>query len=176
MTYKRPSKQSLATTMMDLNALKETIKPYQQHEGQGHWRTNEPLVIKELHGFVYLIHNSVDDKYYVGKKNFLHGGKKNYVTKGIKRPNYRHGTETNWKTYTGSSAELNLDISKHEIIKFSFTIIRVYSSRGGLSYGEANIQHKLDVLTTRDSNDKAKFYNGNIAGLKFIPKETGRSA
>jgi hypothetical protein len=162
--------------MMEFNNLTELIKTYQQHENQGHWQTQNPLDLSGLHGFVYLIHNTVDDKYYVGKKNFLHGGKKNYIRKGVKTPNYRHGTETNWKTYTGSSAELNLDISKHEITKFSFTIVKVFSSRGGLSYGEANIQHKLDVLTMRDSNDKAKFYNGNIAGIKFIPKETGRSA
>lgn len=157
-----------------LKALNEVTKTYQQHEGQGHWRTQEPLIIKGLHGFVYIIHNSVDDKYYVGKKIFVHGGKKKYIRKGTKVPNYKHGTETNWKTYTGSSSELNSDIVKHGIALFSFTIIRVYSTRGGLSYGEANIQHKLDVLTMRDSNDKAKFYNGNIAGIKYIPKETGR--
>jgi len=176
MTYKKLSKQSLATIMMDLDTLNKSIKTYQQHEGQGHWRTQEPLIIKGLHGFVYIIHNTVDDKYYVGKKIFVHGGKKKYIRKGRKVPNYKHGTETDWKTYTGSCSELNDDIVSYGIYKFSFTIIKVYSTRGGLSYGEANIQHKLDVLTMRDSNDKAKFYNGHIAAIKYIPKETGRSA
>lgn len=162
--------------MMEFNTLLDTIKPYKQYDNQGHWRTKEPLDISGLHGFVYLIHNILDDRYYVGKKNFLHGGKKNYIRKGVKTPNYRYNTETNWKTYTGSSAELNLDLAKHGKDNFSFTVLKVYTTRGGLSYGEANIQHKLDVLTMRDSNDKAKFYNGNIAGIKYIPKEFGRSA
>jgi len=161
---------------MEFNALLDVIKSYKLHEGQGHWETNEPLDIKGLHGFVYLIHNVEDDRYYVGKKNFLHGGKKNYTRKGVKTPNYRHGTETNWKSYTGSSSELNADILKHSKDNFSFKVLKVYATRGGLSYGEANIQHKLDVLTMRDSNDKPKFYNGNIAGIKYIPKEFGRSA
>jgi len=162
--------------MMELKLLLDRIQPYTEHDNQGHWKTHEPITIVGLHGFVYLIHNILDDKYYVGKKNFLHGGKKNYVRKGVKTPNYRYGTETNWKTYTGSSAELNLDLANHGKDKFSFTMIRLYATRGGLSYGEANIQHKLDVLTMRDSNDKPKFYNGNIAGIKYIPKEFGRSA
>jgi len=160
---------------MEFSTLLDTIKSYKLHDGQGHWKTNEPLILKGLHGFVYLIHNVENDRYYVGKKNFLHGGKKNYTRKGVKTPNYRYGTETNWKNYTGSSADLNADIFKYGKEKFSFTIVRIYETRGGLSYGEANIQHKLDVLTMRDSNYKPKFYNGNIAGIKYIPKEFGRS-
>lgn len=160
---------------MELKLLLDKIKPFTQHDNQGHWRTQTPLDISGLHGFVYLVHNALDDKYYIGKKNFLHGGRKNYIRKGVKTPNYRHGTETNWKTYTSSSAELNLDLAKHGIVHFSFTMIMLYTTRGGLSYGEANIQHKLDVLTTKDSNGGAKFYNGNIAGIKYIPKEFGRS-
>jgi len=161
---------------MEFEPLLDKIKDYTQHPEQGHWRTTGPVDILGLHGFVYLIHNVLEDRYYVGKKNFLHGGRKNYVRKGVKTPNYRHGTETNWKTYTGSSAELNLALAKHGMDHFSFTIIMLYATRGGLSYGEANIQHKLDVLTARDSNGGSKFYNGNIAGIKYIPKEFGRSA
>jgi len=161
--------------MTEFITLLDTIKSYKQHDNQGHWSTQEPVDIDGLHGFVYLIHNVVDDRYYVGKKNFLHGGKKNYTRKGVKTPNYRYGTETNWKTYTGSSAELNVDIAKHSKESFVFSIVRLYTTRGGLSYGEANMQHKFDVLTMRDSNDKPKFYNGNIAGIKYIPKEFGRS-
>jgi hypothetical protein len=162
--------------MTEFIALLDNIKPYKLYEDQGHWRTSEPLDTSGLFGFVYLIHNVVDDRYYVGKKNLLHGGKKYYTRKGVKTRNYKHGTDTNWKTYTGSSAELNLDIAKHGMESFMFSIIKLYTTRGGLSYGEANLQHKYDVLTLRDSNDKPKFYNGNIAGIKYIPKEFGRSA
>jgi hypothetical protein len=154
--------------MTEFIALLDNIKPYKLYEDQGHWRTSEPLDTSGLFGFVYLIHNVVDDRYYVGKKY--------YTRKGVKTRNYKHGTDTNWKTYTGSSAELNLDIAKHGMESFMFSIIKLYTTRGGLSYGEANLQHKYDVLTLRDSNDKPKFYNGNIAGIKYIPKEFGRSA
>lgn len=146
-----------------------------KQEDQGHWFTLEPFSPEGLHGFVYSIYNQPDDKYYIGKKNFFHGGKKNYKRNGVKVPNYRYGTQTNWKSYTGSSAELNLDMAKHGKENFLFTILRLYETRGGLSYGEANIQHKLDVLTMKGDNDEAKFYNGNIAAIKYIPKEIGRS-
>ena len=160
--------------MIKYTDLKGLIKVGSNHEDQGHWISNNPIIPVGLHGFVYAIHNSVDDRYYVGKKNFLHGGKKNYKRKGVKVPNYRYGTETNWKTYTGSSAELNLDIAKHGNENFNFLVLRLYQTRGGLSYGEANFQHKLDVLTMRCNKGKLKFYNGNIAGIKYIPKETGK--
>ena len=151
--------------MIKYTDLKDLIKVGSNHEDQGHWISNNPIITLGLHGFVYAIHNSVDDRYYVGKKNFLHGGKKNYKRKGVKVPNYKYGTETNWKTYTGSSAELNLDIAKHGKDNFSFLVLRLYQTRGGLSYGEANLQHKLGVLTMKCNDDKAKFYNGNIAFL-----------
>lgn len=159
---------------MEYKDLKVLIDSGSNHKDQGHWISNNPIIPVGLHGFVYAIHNVLDDKYYVGKKNFLHGGKKNYKRKGVKVPNYKYGTETNWKTYTGSSAELNLDIARNGIDNFLFLVLRLYQTRGGLSYGEANLQHKLDVLTMKDDNNKAKFYNGNIAGIKFIPKETGK--
>jgi len=160
--------------MMEYKELKKLIKLGSKHEGQGHWISTNPVNPVGLHGFVYVICNTIDDKYYVGKKNFLHGGKKNYKRKGIKVPNYKYGTETNWKDYTGSSADLNLDIAKNNKDDFIFLMLRLYPTRGGLSYGEANLQHKLDVLTLRCKKDKLKFYNGAIAGIKFIPKETGQ--
>ena len=66
-------------------------------------------------------------------------------------------------------------MAKHGKENFLFTVLRLYETRGGLSYGEANLQHKLDVLTMKGDNDEAKFYNGNIAAIKYIPKEIGRS-
>jgi hypothetical protein len=51
-------------------------------------------------------------------------------------------------------------------------MIRQLETRGGLTYYEANAQHKLDALTSRlDGVEDREYYNANIMGIKFIPKE-----
>jgi hypothetical protein len=51
-------------------------------------------------------------------------------------------------------------------------MIRQFETRGGLTYYEANAQHKLDALTSRlDGVEDREYYNANIMGIKFIPKE-----
>lgn len=138
--------------------------------------TSVPLETSGLHGFVYVIYNHIDKKYYIGKKTFRHGGKKSYRRNGKRVPNYKHGTENDWKTYTGSSEELNAAIKEHGKENFSFVMLRLFKTRGGLSYMESNIQHKLDVLTAVNNKDERLFYNGNIAATKYLPKEIGEPA
>ena len=161
---------------MDFDKLKATIQASVGYDSQGHWCTVKPLNTEGLHGFVYVIHNQKDDRYYIGKKNFLHGGKKSYKRGGKRIPNYKHGTETDWKEYCGSSRDLQRDLEKHGEENFSFTILYTYETRGGLSYGEANLQHKLDVLVERHIDGTPRYYNQNIAAIKYIPREMGTAA
>ena len=51
-------------------------------------------------------------------------------------------------------------------------VVHQYETRGGLTYAEANAQHKLDVLTNKlDSQEEREYYNRQIGGIKFVPKE-----
>ncbi len=127
--------------------------------GYGHWRYDGEINVDESFGFVYMITNRVTGKNYIGKKQFHSYRKKKRVA------------ETKWQMYTSSSTEVNSDIKKLGKAKFIFRILQVYKTRGGLVYGEANLQHKYDVLTQKDKEGERLWYNKQIASTKFIPKE-----
>lgn len=125
----------------------------------GHWEYPEDIDVDNSFGFVYLITNLVTGKKYIGKKQF-HSYKKK-----------KRAAETKWRYYTSSSTEVNQDIRSLGKKNFHFLILQVYQTRGGLVYGEANTQHKLDVLTRADEKGNRLWYNRQIGGIKFIPKE-----
>ena len=52
---------------------------------------------------------------------------------------------------------------------FEFTILFECDTLGHLSYSEANLQHKRDVLTARLPGGEMAYYNRAIMGIKFIP-------
>jgi hypothetical protein len=115
---------------------------------------------KWFFGFLYLIYNKKNDKKYIGKKQYKRYQKNKPVG------------YTDWATYKGSSKYLNQDIKKYGVSNFIFIMIRQFETRGGLTYYEANAQHKLDALTSRlDGVEDREYYNANIMGIKFIPKE-----
>lgn len=122
----------------------------------GHWKTN--LKIEGLtslpYGFIYVITNTINGKKYFGKKQ-MKSVKKLKPLKG--RKNKRHfDIETDWKSYTSSSNELNADLLKYGKEKFNFEILRFCDSKFELAYYEAKIQFENDVLL------KDGFYNGII--------------
>jgi len=125
----------------------------------GHWEYSGKIDVDSSFGFVYLITNTITGKRYLGKKQFHSYKKKKRVS------------ETKWREYTGSSTELNDDIRNMGKNNFKFQILQVYKTRGGLVYGEANIQHKLNTLTETDKNGDRLWYNKQIGSIKFIPKE-----
>lgn len=121
----------------------------------GHWTTN--LFIEEgklPYGFIYVITNLVNGKRYIGKKQ-MKSVKKLKPLKGKK--NKRHfDVETDWKTYTSSSNELNQDLNELGKNNFKFEIIHLCDSKFELAYYEAKKQFEADVLL------KEGFYNGII--------------
>lgn len=121
----------------------------------GHWTTKLNIDDKALpYGFIYVITNIVNGKKYIGKKQ-MKSVKKLKPLKGKK--NKRHfDIETDWKTYTSSSNELNADIEKHGKDKFTFEIVWLCESKFELAYYEAKRQFDNDVLLRDD------FYNGII--------------
>ena len=121
----------------------------------GHWVTE--LIIEEdklPYGFIYIITNMVNGKKYIGKKQ-MKSVKKLKPLKG--RKNKRHfDIETDWKTYTSSSTELNQDIMDLGKANFKFEIIHLCDSKFELAYYEAKKQFNADVLLNEN------YYNGII--------------
>jgi hypothetical protein len=121
----------------------------------GHWSTNLSIDENKLpYGFIYIITNTVTNKRYIGKKQ-IKSVKKLKPLKG--RKNKRHfDVETDWKTYTSSSNELNEDIKTYGKDKFTFEIVHLCESKFELAYYEAKLQFNHDVLL------KEGYYNGII--------------
>lgn len=121
----------------------------------GHWTTKLTIDENSLpYGFIYIITNTVNNRMYVGKKQ-MKSVKKLAPLKGKK--NKRHfDIETDWRTYTSSSSELNEDIKKVGKEKFTFEIIYLCDCKWDLAFHEARIQFEHQVLLKED------YYNGII--------------
>ena len=119
---------------------------------------------KDCEAFVYLITNTTNGMMYVGKKL----AKFKTTKKPLKgRKNKRRGTkESDWKTYWGSSEQLQDDILKLGEHRFTREILHYCPSRGVASYIEAQEQFDRKVLETDD------YYNGiinvRIGGSKIL--------
>ena len=120
----------------------------------GHW---EGVLVEGTdlpYGFIYKITNLTNDKKYIGKKQ-CKSVRKRPPLKGKK--NKRHETvETDWKTYTSSSNQLNKDLEVLGKDSFKFEILRWCDSKWELSYYEARLQFDEEVLLKDD------YYNGII--------------
>ena len=116
----------------------------------------------EAFGFIYEITNTVTNKKYIGKKQ---------CTSRIKRKPLKGKTrnridkkESDWKSYTGSSNELNADILNYGKDKFVFNIIEWGDSKFELGYKEIKKQIEVDALLKED------YYNGIINVRLCCPK------
>jgi len=121
----------------------------------GHWVIDDGVYRTEnFFGFVYKIENNSTGKYYIGKKQCSKKIKK----KPLKGKVNKRITisESDWKTYTGSSNDLNEDILKYGKDNFTFTILKICGSKWELAYEEIKEQIKRDVLKDKMS------YNGII--------------
>lgn len=121
----------------------------------GHWQLKSQLEWdNNAFGFIYLITNLTNNKKYIGCK-MLQKVIKRKPLKGKK--NKRHETvESDWKTYTSSSNELNKDIESLGKENFKFEIIDFAYSKSHLKYLEAKYQFDNDVLLSEN------WYNGII--------------
>ena len=121
----------------------------------GHWLINEGVYIHEnMFGFIYEITNKVNGKKYIGKKQCIRKIKRKPL-KGKTRNRIDH-KESDWKTYTSSSNELNEDIQKYGKENFEFRILKICGSKWELGYEEIKEQIARDVLRRND------YYNGII--------------
>lgn len=104
----------------------------------------DEVLIEKNAGFIYIIHNSILSKSYIGKKLFKHRKNKKSI-------------ESDWKTYWGSNDELKKDIERFGEEHFSRAIIKICKTKSECSYEEAKLQFALGVLES-----PARFYNAWI--------------
>ena len=122
-------------------------------------------------GFIYKITNLETGKFYIGKKVFIHNKKKKLTKKELaeqsgpgRKPTTKIvQTESDWKTYWGSSKELLSDLKLLGKDKFERSIISLCPNKKHLTYSELFYQIHYNVLVV-DS------YNDNILG-KFFRKD-----
>jgi hypothetical protein len=121
----------------------------------GHWVLAEGLQPNpEAFGFIYEVLNKANGRRYIGKKQRISNLRKPPL-KGKKRRRLTQ-KESDWKTYTSSSNELNEDIKQFGKEQFVFTIIDWGNSKWELGYKEIKKQIEAEVLL------KEEFYNGII--------------
>ena len=120
------------------------------------------------YGFIYKITNLETNKFYIGKKSFVHNKKKKLTKKEIAEqtgPGRRSTTkveqvDSGWRNYWGSSKELLADVKLLGKDKFEREIIKFCPTKKQLTYYEIQHQIQYSVLFT-DS------YNDNIQGRFF---------
>ena len=120
------------------------------------------------YGFIYKITNLETNKFYIGKKSFVHNKKKKLTKKEIAEqtgPGRRSTTkveqvDSGWRNYWGSSKELLADVKLLGKDKFEREILQFCPTKKQLTYYEIQYQISYLVLFT-DS------YNDNIQGRFF---------
>jgi len=103
-------------------------------------------------GFVYIITNQINNRKYIGKKNFYFS-----KTKQVKGKKKRFKVESDWLDYYGSSAELSADVEKYGKENFKREILRLCKSKGEFAYFEAKYQFDNKVL------ESDEYYNSWIS-------------
>jgi len=122
--------------------------------------TPQETLPEDCVGFVYLITNNLSGRMYIGKKlaKFskttyrvvkLKNGKK-------KKKKIRGKIDSDWKTYYGSSPELQRDVDALGAENFTREILYFCKSKAECSYIEAREQFARRVLESTD------YYNGII--------------
>jgi hypothetical protein len=126
----------------------------------------------DIYGFVYLITNLENGRKYIGKK-FFWRKKILPITKSRKRRKHTQ-VESDWKSYYGSSEELNSDIDKYGKDNFRREILHICKTKGECGYLEAKEQFVRDALLTDEYYNtwiQVRVRKNHINGLHL--KENG---
>lgn len=129
----------------------------------GHWYFPTTFDTATAFGFVYRIINMSTGQSYIGKKQFWSVTRK--AVKGKKRK-LKVVKESDWKTYTSSSNEVNLYIQRESKSMFQFLILSVHKTKQELDFAETRTQWQLDVLNAKFPDGSKMFYNGRIEALR----------
>jgi hypothetical protein len=137
---------------------------------ENNWLYSEEFNPQNYFGFVYKITNLTNGKFYIGKKYFYHTsnvklGKKELaalpVTRGRKLSTKQVIKESDWRSYWGSSKELQQDVKDLGAEMFECIILKLCKDKKQLTYFEMHYQCVNECLLCNNS------YNDNIAGKYF---------
>lgn len=135
----------------------------------GHWQSLcgafDPA---DYFGFIYLIYCKATKRFYIGKKQFHSVSRKTVPGKKRKQVTVK---ESDWLTYQSSSQYVKADIKELGEKEFEFYIVQVYKTKAGMSYAEANLMHKQDVMYKMLDSKFRLYYNANIPAVRFVTKE-----
>ena len=119
--------------------------------------------INDQFGFVYRITNLQTGKQYIGRKYFIQRRK----PRGGKR---RVTSESDWKKYYGSSAELKADVKALGKSIFKREILSLHTTLGKVNYEETRQLFLHNVLTESLADGTPSYYNSNILG-RYMKKD-----
>ena len=123
--------------------------------------------INDFFGYVYRITNLTTGKQYIGRKYFTQR-RKPRSGKGKRRVT----TESDWKKYYGSSAELKADVKTLGKSNFKREIISLHSTPGKVNYEETKQLFLNNVLIEALDDGTPAYYNSNILG-RYMKKDYG---
>ena len=114
-------------------------------------------------GFVYRITNLLNGRKYIGRKYFHQLRKPRGGGRRVK-------SESDWKKYYGSSAELTAERKKVGNLAFRRTILSLHKSKGLTNFEETRQLFLNNVLTEAFDDGTPAFYNSNILG-RYMRKD-----
>ncbi len=114
--------------------------------------------IDSFFGFVYRITNLQSGRQYIGRKYFTQCRK----PRGGKR---KVTSESDWKKYYGSSAELKSDVKELGCNLFRREILSLHRTKGWVNYEETKQLFLNNVLSEEEN-----YYNSNILG-RYMKKD-----
>ena len=119
--------------------------------------------INDFFGFVYRITNLQSGKQYIGRKYFIQ--KRKPRGGGRKRT-----SESDWKSYYGSSKELTEDRKLLGSSCFRREIISLHKTLGQVNFEETRQLFINNVLTEAREDGTPAYYNSNILG-RYMRKD-----
>ena len=119
--------------------------------------------IGDFFGYVYRITNLQSGRQYIGRKYFTQCRK----LRGSRR---KRTSESDWKTYYGSSKELAEDRKLLGSNCFKREIISLHRTKGKVNYEETRQLFLHNVLTESFDDGTPLYYNSNILG-RYMKKD-----
>ena len=119
--------------------------------------------IDDFFGFVYRITNLQNGRKYIGRKYFTQCRK----LRGSRR---KRTSESDWKSYYGSSKELAEDRKLLGSNCFRREILSLHTTKGKVNYEETRQLFLHNVLTESFDDGTPLYYNSNILG-RYMKKD-----
>ena len=119
--------------------------------------------INDFFGFVYRITNLQNGRKYIGRKYFTQCRK----LRGSRR---KRTSESDWKTYYGSSKELTADRKLLGNSAFRREILSLHTTLGQVNFQETKQLFLHNVLTETVDGKNPLYYNSNILG-RYMRKD-----